>query len=666
MTVIDKRYAAAGLHISGSALLLYIYPQFQLSYLFLLVASLWFAAALLFSSARVMGKQGAALLLLSAGVARIMAAGVIDVSDDVYRYLWEGKVFAAGFNPYVLAPIDPQLQHLRDWMWPLINHPSISAIYGPTFQLLMAGVAKLWYSPIAVKLVMLTVEAVFIVVLVFAVRQWKIPLTTTALYILNPLAIVYIAGEAHLEIFVVLFFFTALIASYKNKHGWAFVLLGLAFTVKPIVAIFIPLLITKKSMRFLPLFFLPAVSYLPFLDAKTALFSALSAFATQFHYNGLFFSLFSFLFGPENALPLCVAVAFMAAVAVFFLTPDRFRAGYLLAGILLLFLPTVHPWYLLLITPFIIFYRSAAWITLHLSCLVLFFYFQSTNVQHPLWHNRWLLFAIEYTPFVLLGLYEICMGKHSGPQRFEAVKDVTVVIPTLNEAKHIARLLNQVVSADEVCEVLVVDGGSRDATVQLGEQMKSTLPLGNKISVITSATGRGIQIEQGVKRARGDVTCVIHADATFDVSVFKRMIDALNTGISASGGAFGARYNHTGIRFRFTEFLNNMRVLWTGISFGDQGQFFRTRLMRNNIPRIALMEDIEIAFRLKQLGSLLFIPRGIISSTRMWKRQGYIGNFVKVISLTLLFIFRRRFGLLEPQCNDFYRWYYGKAPAEQS
>lgn len=72
------------------------------------------------------------------------------------------------------------------------------------------------------------------------------------------------------------------------------------------------------------------------------------------------------------------------------------------------------------------------------------------------------------------------------------------------------------------------------------------------------------------------------------------------------------------------------------------------------------MEDIELSMRMKECGKTLFIPKGVVSSSRMWKKTGYIINFVKVIYLSSLFLFKRKLGLLSKDCGEFYRAYYGK------
>ena len=111
-------------------------------------------------------------------------------------------------------------------------------------------------------------------------------------------------------------------------------------------------------------------------------------------------------------------------------------------------------------------------------------------------------------------------------------------------------------------------------------------------------------------------------------------------------------------RFRLIALLNNFRARFTGIAFGDQAQFFRRAALPQGFPEYRLMEDIELSMRLKEHGTLLFIPGGVRSSSRRWNSTGYFTNFISVIWLTGAFLFLRAFGLVHNQAEWFYQRYY--------
>jgi glycosyltransferase involved in cell wall biosynthesis len=304
-------------------------------------------------------------------------------------------------------------------------------------------------------------------------------------------------------------------------------------------------------------------------------------------------------------------------------------------------------------TPFLVFYRSWPWIVLHATTMPLIFFFHP-GAQHSFWHQKTALFYLEYVPFIITGIWYCWRGIRHWPARFPAPRKISVIIPACNEERNIAACLTAVIDQSITGEIIVVDGGSTDSTVSISASFPSVITL-------SSPPGRGTQLARGVDHASGDCIIIVHADSRLSRDSLERCMSALQKYPDAAGGSFGAWYDHNGFRFRFTELLNNLRAKYTGISFGDQAQFFRKKILQDNFPSYKLMEDIEISFRLKEHGALLFIPRGVLSSTRMWRKNGFLKNFLTVLSLSTLYIIRRRWGLLSSDNADFYRRYYGKS-----
>jgi len=233
-----------------------------------------------------------------------------------------------------------------------------------------------------------------------------------------------------------------------------------------------------------------------------------------------------------------------------------------------------------------------------------------------------------------------------------AAQGVSVIIPTCNEEKNIADCIHSVKKGGDPAEIIVVDGGSTDRTREIVETLSGVM-------LLSSVSGRGIQIAKGVSHARQDIVMVLHADSRLLPGAIFRLLAAMQANPGAVGGCFGAIYDDKRTRMRWIEALNRFRAVVSGISFGDQAQFFRRDVFADSFPAIKLMEDIELSLRMKEKGALIFIPRGVMSSSRMWQRAGYGANFRKVIYLTALYLIKRRFGRLSGDCDDFYRQYYG-------
>jgi GT2 family glycosyltransferase len=109
-------------------------------------------------------------------------------------------------------------------------------------------------------------------------------------------------------------------------------------------------------------------------------------------------------------------------------------------------------------------------------------------------------------------------------------------------------------------------------------------------------------------------------------------------------------------------FLNNVRTVLTGISFGDQAQFFRTEALTvtGGFPSMMLMEDVELSLRLKEVGRLVFLRKGILVSGRRWQGNGFSGNLMTVLHLFPRYLIARRFYRGDRLNRKYYEKYYGK------
>jgi rSAM/selenodomain-associated transferase 2 len=207
---------------------------------------------------------------------------------------------------------------------------------------------------------------------------------------------------------------------------------------------------------------------------------------------------------------------------------------------------------------------------------------------------------------------------------------------------------------------IVVDGGSRDATCERARQAGAV--------VISGPRGRGPQVRAGLDLATGDVILVLHADTALAAGGVKRMLQALADYPRIAGGAFEMRFKGDSLGLRMVACLNNWRARWCGISFGDQGQFFRSDAlnMMGGFPDMMLMEDVELSLRLKQFGRPLFIRRGVHVSQRRWVRRGFVKNIWKVVTLFFRYLVERRMNGAAFIRTDYYRRYYGSVePADQ-
>ncbi len=574
-------------------------------------------------------------------------------SDDLSRYRWEGLIQKHGFNPYDTPPDAPELADLRTEYWSEINHKEIPTIYGPSAQLLFRGLSAIADSAFTFKIAFVLFDLATAVVLILIAAHFSLAAHHLALYLLNPLVVVFIAGEGHMESMYVFFVVAAVWGAARGRERLLFSALGTAVTAKITPLVFLPFVVHRGALRAALAFFTPMILWLLFWSAEVLPWSVPFRFATEFHYNGPVFSLFALIFDPANATLLSFLTAAAALTGVFFLTPDRIRAMFLASCVFLLCTPTLHPWYLLLITPFLAVYRPPAWIVLHLS-IAATFVVTARYAETHIWRESGMVLAIEFVPFVAAALWSICREGRSDPGSYAQPRDVSVVVPTFNERLAIESCLESVARQSRTPrEVVVADGGSDDGTVEYVKSQPT-------VKLVRCGAGRGVQIRAAMEHVQSDVVLVVHADAQLERDALARVRDSLIRHPDAAGGALGAAFHDRRITYRFIELLNNLRARLAGISFGDQGQFFRTEALPEGFPDYVLMEDVELAFRMKQAGTTLFLGGGVRSSVRRWERKVFAKNFVRVVHLTALFVVMRRVGLVRDQCRSFYRRYYGR------
>ncbi|MGE0680367.1 MAG: TIGR04283 family arsenosugar biosynthesis glycosyltransferase [Candidatus Binatia bacterium] len=191
---------------------------------------------------------------------------------------------------------------------------------------------------------------------------------------------------------------------------------------------------------------------------------------------------------------------------------------------------------------------------------------------------------------------------------------VSVVIPTLNEAANIAQTLSLVRQAGE-CELVVVDGGSSDATLEIALRYANL--------AIVTPHGRARQMNAGARAATGEVLLFLHADTVLP-SRFSKLLQHVLEDSTVIGGRFDVHLDAVGWQFRMIETLMNVRSRLSRISTGDQAMFVRREvfLALGGFPELELMEDIELSRRLKRVGKIACLRERVKTSARRWQRDG--------------------------------------------
>ncbi len=271
------------------------------------------------------------------------------LSDDIYRYVWEGRVQAAGFDPYVLPPDSPQLEPLRDTDWSRINHPQATAIYPPLAQLIFRCLAALG-GVTAFKIAFVFCDLCIVGLLAWALRARRLPAGRLALYAWNPLVTVEVAGSGHLEPLALLPLVVAVLCiQSRNRLAWSAVAASLG--VKYAGLAVVPFLLRERRPSVAALVaavLLLAAVTLPFVAAGAGLVASLQLYAAKWRFNDLLFWPLAARAGSLTGGKMAAAALGLGVLAT--LLHRRVpleRAALCLFAALLLLSPTVHPWYLL-------------------------------------------------------------------------------------------------------------------------------------------------------------------------------------------------------------------------------------------------------------------------------------------------------------------------------
>jgi rSAM/selenodomain-associated transferase 2 len=201
---------------------------------------------------------------------------------------------------------------------------------------------------------------------------------------------------------------------------------------------------------------------------------------------------------------------------------------------------------------------------------------------------------------------------------------ISVVIPALNEAAQIAEAVQSTRELGD-CEILVVDGGSRDDTAERAKEADF---------VLVTAPGRALQQNAGAFASTGDVLLFLHADCRLQIGSFEAIHASLQNPKFA-GGCFRQQIDAAGWKYRLMERGNALRVQLFKWAYGDQGIFVRRAIFERlgGFPELRLMEDLYFMKRLKREGRIALIDPPLRISARRWQKQGMLRQTLRNWSL---------------------------------
>jgi rSAM/selenodomain-associated transferase 2 len=210
---------------------------------------------------------------------------------------------------------------------------------------------------------------------------------------------------------------------------------------------------------------------------------------------------------------------------------------------------------------------------------------------------------------------------------------LSIIIPVLNEGERIAATLDALAPLRALgVEVVVVDGGSRDATVQRARLRADR--------VIPAPRGRATQMNAGAEKATGDILLFLHSDTRLPSDADHVLLNGLEQS-GRAWGRFDVRIDSRDPVLRMVGAMMNWRSRLTGIATGDQAIFVKRDAFQKvgGYPPIALMEDIALSKLLKGVSPPLCLRECVTTSPRRWEKQGVLSTIALMWRLRLAYYF---------------------------
>lgn len=345
--------------------------------------------------------RGAFVLLFTGLLALQVAAFTrgTQISDDLYRYAWDGRVQAAGIDPYRYPPADPELRRFRDpWLWPdaatcerlgkrdvecsRINRPRERTIYPP--------VAEAWFTAVHLlpgpprehrqQLYAGLASLGLTVLLVALLRRRGHDPRLAVFYAWSPLAGLDIASDGHVDVLAVLLGVGALWVLARRRPALGGLLLGAAIAVKLYPALLLPAAVRRRPVVVgATTAALVAAVYLPHVVAVgPRVLGYLPGYLREENYEGGGRFVLLSLVGLSGRAATVVAVLILAVVAVVVLRshPERVpvtRAALWMVGAALLVANPVQPWYAILLVALAIVEARLEWLAVAVAAYPTYF-----------------------------------------------------------------------------------------------------------------------------------------------------------------------------------------------------------------------------------------------------------------------------------------------------
>ncbi|NND05711.1 MAG: polyprenol phosphomannose-dependent alpha 1,6 mannosyltransferase MptB [Saprospiraceae bacterium] len=354
-----------------------------------------------------------------------------NLSDDIYRFLWDGHLINDGINPYLYTPAEftaGQESHSEIYqvLFPLLNSPNYYSIYPPVCQAIFASCTwvfpnDIYWATVLMKVLFVAGETLSIYFLMKLTRMAGFTLKRVLLYSLNPLILIELCGNLHFESWMILFLILALWAYIRRRFKFFGLFMGMSIGAKLLPLMFLPFFLFRTRANdliraFAMMLLVFAVMFAPFLswDLVYHLSESINLYFQKFEFNASIYYVVRWIgyqFKGYNIIqtagPFLYGSAFVIIMVLVF-TEGRKSFRSLLERLLLAFTTylllatTVHPWYLAIPVLFSVFthYRYPIFWSGLICCTYV-------NYAYDPYHENLWVVALEYSIVFGLILIEV-------------------------------------------------------------------------------------------------------------------------------------------------------------------------------------------------------------------------------------------------------------------
>jgi alpha-1,6-mannosyltransferase len=351
------------------------------------------------------------------------------LSDDFYRFIWDGRIQQLGFNPFDFTPtqiLNLSSDDFLKQLFPKLNSPNYYSVYPQFCQIVfricsLIGQDNLLNNLIALKSMIFLAELGTIYVLHKLILLTKKEPSLLFIYTLNPLVIIELSGNVHFEAFMIFFFMLAVLLLYQQKNASSFTALALAIQAKLLPLLAIPLLLKKIGLKktvlyalgTLCVFLLMSIDLFIKPERTFNILESLNLYYGKFEFNGGFYLFLRTIgwhvlgYNPIEVLSKILIVLSLSSMLIILIKEKNVFGGFFwLLCIYFAFGAVIHPWYLTTLVALSIFVRYR--FILLWSALIPLSY--STYSSIPYQENYWLI-ATEYLLVIAFFIWEITVRK---------------------------------------------------------------------------------------------------------------------------------------------------------------------------------------------------------------------------------------------------------------